>query len=187
MGALPLLWPAGIAVAEALEAAAIGLGIIGAGAVAADQISKANTKAKEGLKDEVISETCKDCDKPKKYWCVTYTKTKFENGRLVTYSGRTYGYGATPQDVLKARDLNHHMNGQGFGPAILDRSIEASGPHDIMAKAAIRGREQMLIDRFGGAQSQGGTSGNRINGISPLNPLKDFYIEAAKMRFGEVK
>lgn len=35
---------------------------------------------------------------------------------------------------------------------------------------AIRGREQQLIDMHGGAKSQGGTSGNAINGISPNNP-----------------
>ncbi len=36
-------------------------------------------------------------------------------------------------------------------------------------KDAIRGREQLLIEQNGGAKSEGGTSGNKINGISPNN------------------
>ncbi|MEE4244917.1 MAG: RHS repeat-associated core domain-containing protein [Kangiellaceae bacterium] len=49
--------------------------------------------------------------------------------------------------------------------------------------AAIRGREQQLIDANGGAKSQGGTSGNAINGISDKNPKKQDYIDAADKEF----
>lgn len=63
------------------------------------------------------------------------------------------------------------MNSEGFGPAVLDKSSTN--------KAAIRGREQQLIDFHGGAQSMGGTSGNKINGISPLNPKRQFYKNEA--------
>lgn len=41
---------------------------------------------------------------------------------------------------------------------------------------AIRGREQMLIDHYGGPQSTGGTSGNTINGIGANNKNRDTYI-----------
>ncbi|TQF67822.1 hypothetical protein [Pseudoalteromonas luteoviolacea] len=48
---------------------------------------------------------------------------------------------------------------------------------------AIRGREQLQIEAYGGAKSQGGTSGNTINGISDKNPKKDDYIKAARDEF----
>lgn len=62
------------------------------------------------------------------------------------------------------------MNAKGFGPAQLDKS--SANP------AAIRGREQQLIDQHGGAQSAGGTSGNKINGISHRNPNRDAFMKA---------
>ena len=40
---------------------------------------------------------------------------------------------------------------------------------------AIRGQEQRLIEEHGGAQSGGGTSGNKINGISTKNKNKERY------------
>ncbi len=52
---------------------------------------------------------------------------------------------------------------------------------------AIRGQEQLNIVRHGGAQSQGGTSGNAINAISEKNPKKSDYIEAALKQFGDPK
>ncbi|MDX2053374.1 MAG: toxin TcdB middle/N-terminal domain-containing protein [Polyangiaceae bacterium] len=102
----------------------------------------------------------------------TYTKTNPTTGEV--YSGRTSGTG-TPEQNIARRDTNHHMNEQGFGPAQLDKSSAN--------KSAIRGREQQLIDANGGAKSRGGTSGNAINGISPSNPKKSAYIEAAKKEF----
>ncbi|WP_230413311.1 hypothetical protein [Paraburkholderia antibiotica] len=68
------------------------------------------------------------------------------------------------------------MNKLGYGPADLDESSANS--------AAIRGREQMLTDANGGAQSMGGTSGNAINGISPNNPKSSSYMGAAESEFG---
>lgn len=67
------------------------------------------------------------------------------------------------------------MSEKGFGPAKLDRS--SSNP------AAIRGREQQLIKHHGGAQSEGGTSGNAINGVSPRNKNAKSFDEAAKKEF----
>lgn len=74
------------------------------------------------------------------------------------------------------RDRNHHKNEEGFGPAKLDQT--SSNPD------AIRGREQQMIEKNGGAKSQGGTSGNTINGVSPTNPQRDQYLEEAKKQFG---
>ena len=76
------------------------------------------------------------------------------------FTGRTSGTGTAFENVAK-RDKNHHMTEKGFGAAVLDNSSTN--------KNAIRGREQYLIKINGGAKSQGGTSGNAINGISPNN------------------
>jgi RHS repeat-associated protein len=103
----------------------------------------------------------------------TYTKTNPETGQV--YSGRTSGFG-TPTENVDARDIAHHMTERGFGPAVLDET--SSNPW------AIRGREQQLIESFGGAQSFGGTSGNAINGISPRNPRLWLYLDAATSAFG---
>jgi RHS repeat-associated protein len=103
----------------------------------------------------------------------TYTKTNPETGEV--YTGRTSGTG-TPEENVANRDVNHHMNDQGFGPAKLDKS--SSNPD------AIRGREQQQIEANGGAKSQGGTSGNAINGVSAKNPKADQYKNAANQEFG---
>ncbi len=75
------------------------------------------------------------------------------------------------------RDASHHINEKGFGPALLDMTSNNS--------AAIRGREQQLIEANGGAKSSGGTSGNAINGISPKNPKRETYMNAARNEFGQ--
>ena len=106
----------------------------------------------------------------------TYTKKNPVTGEV--YSGRTSGYG-TPAENVRRRDANHHMNEKGYLPAQLDQTSTNYN--------AIRGREQMLIDANGHAQSVGGTSGNAINGIGPNNKKKEIYINAAKELFGEIK
>ncbi len=67
----------------------------------------------------------------------TYTKTNPQTGEV--YSGRTSGYG-TPTENVRARDRGHHMNDNGFGPAVLDKSSTNYN--------AIRGREQLLIKKM---------------------------------------
>ena len=75
------------------------------------------------------------------------------------YSGRTSEVG-TPEQNVSNRNSRHHMNEKGYDPVILDQSSS-----DYYA---ISGREQDLIIYHGGAQStEGGTSGNAINGIGP--------------------
>jgi hypothetical protein len=56
---------------------------------------------------------------------------------------------------------------------------------------AIRGREQQLIDSYGGAMSDsnrrtGATSANRIRGVSKINPKGYIYHKAASTAFGEI-
>src|SRR6185437_15793082 len=126
----------------------------------------------------------KSNSKPKIFY-VTYTKTKVKpDGTTSVYSGRTSGTytGDVPTDVdartaAAGRDVNHViLNGEGYAPAQVDKfSVD---------RAAIRGREQHLIDNHGGAQSEGGRSRNKIRAVSRKNPLRHIYNEAAISEFG---
>jgi RHS repeat-associated protein len=114
--------------------------------------------------------------KPDKTY-ITYIKLH-PDGRV--YSGRASGYGS-PEQVLAKRDNNHHMKDEEFGPAILDKV-----GYGETGKLAIRGREQQLIDANGGAQlDNNGTSGNKIRGVSKINPLGLIYHNSATAYFGE--
>ena len=102
----------------------------------------------------------------------TYTKTNKKTKEV--YSGKTSGT-KDPDTNVANRDANHHKNADGFGKAQLDKSSSNSD--------AIRGREQQLIDANGGAKSQGGTSGNAINGVADSNPNKETYVKACNGEF----
>lgn len=106
---------------------------------------------------------------------VTYTRTG-PNGQV--YSGRTSGLG-DPQSIANTRARTHDPRLAGFGPPAVDEW--ATG---IQGRAAIRGREQQLIDHFGGAQSEGGTSANLIRGVSRSNPFGGYYNATATTMFG---
>ena len=77
---------------------------------------------------------------------------------------------------------------EGYGPAVPDE--EGIG---IEGYAAIRGREQQLIDNFGGAQRDketyppyGGSSGNIIRGVAIRNPRGIIYDFLATKNYGRV-
>ncbi len=109
---------------------------------------------------------------------ITYqTYTRYNPLTGDCYSGRTSGTD-TPENNIRNRGYGQPLlNAEGFLPPVLDRSSTNYN--------AIRGREQQLIDVNGGAQSSGGTSRNKINGISPINPRGPFvYIPAATAEFG---
>lgn len=160
----------GIGIVVDVAAAALpfipgGVGAVRAGAKAANAVDDIADAAKSVKAAASVSDG-------KIY--VTYTKVNPKTGEV--YSGRASGYGK-PEDIVTNRDRNHHMNEKGFEPAKLDRY---STSYD-----AIRGREQYLIDLNGGAKSQGGSSGNAINGVSPTNPNKQKYEEASRKEFGQ--
>ena len=121
---------------------------------------------------------------------VSYKKTNPLTQEV--YVGRTVGYG-DPRSILSRRDLSHHKTKQGFGPARIDRSIPATLPHYARhldpSYQAVRGREQQLIDFYGGAWSERGRfntkSGNNIRGVAKQNPLGKIYHEAANLLFGQ--
>jgi hypothetical protein len=108
---------------------------------------------------------------------VTYTRTNGATGEV--YSGRTSGFGSA-QGLANARAAWHPTRLAGFGPAVVDRVA----PGTAQGYAAIRGREQQLIDAHGRAQSEGGTSANMIRGVSAANPLAGVYQAAALRMFG---
>ena len=125
---------------------------------------------------------------------VTYTKTNPTTGEV--YAGRTSGYG-DPLAAVAARDIGHHKTAQGFGPAVIDQFAYAtrdwSQRWSDPAYQAIRGREQQVIDVFGGAKSDrplpgsssvpGFTSGNDIRGVAKANPLGRIYHDQSSRQF----
>lgn len=127
-----------------------------------------------------ISTAIKAEEKSQKKIYLTYTMTNSE-GKV--YSGRTSGYG-TPETILAKRLQNHHMKTEengSYGSAKIDQVAEG-----LMASFAIRGREQQLIDKNGGAISDNGSSGNKIRGVRKWNPLGRIYHNASNARFGEL-
>lgn len=107
---------------------------------------------------------------------ITYTK-KNPNTEKV-YSGMASGNG-NPETILRNRYNSHHRRGEGYQYPVLDKVSKN--------RDAIRGREQQLIMQNGGAQSQGGSSGNKINGISEKNKKRETYFKAAEEEFGKIK
>jgi RHS repeat-associated protein len=121
---------------------------------------------------------------------VTYTKTH-PNGSV--YVGRASGYG-DPITVMNNRDRNHHMTALGYGAAQLDKfasGFKAPGPKagfgfqtSAIAYLAIRGREQQLIDFYGGVGNL--RVGNSIRGVAKFNPMGRIYHQASNLMFGHL-
>lgn len=110
---------------------------------------------------------------------VTYTLDG-PNGKI--YVGRTSGFG-TPQQIVARRFANHHMrkNFRYHSPKVDKFAVGALGSD---AYAAIRGREQQMIDYFGGVGSI--NVGNRIRGVSKTNPLGRTYHTKSNQMFGQL-
>jgi RHS repeat-associated protein len=117
---------------------------------------------------------------------VTYYKIgKNDEGEMIVYSGRTSGPAKlTAEQIVEARNKQHELVGnlKGFSPAIIDKEA-VGGLYNPGAKWAIRGREQQLIDRWGGAQSDKGTSANKIRGVSRINPNGLVYHTSSTIAF----
>jgi RHS repeat-associated protein len=120
-----------------------------------------------------------------KIFYATYTKTKVNpDGTTSTYSGRTSGtytgIAPTPEEAqaaVTARDKRHVvLRSENYAAAILDEYSTS--------KAAIRGREQHLVDFHGGAQNEGGKSRNKIRAVRRNHPAKHIYNVAAVANFG---
>ena len=88
--------------------------------------------------------------------------------------------------------VNARVNGNdGYTIAKPDKEAPLATLAKPFGKWAIRGREQQLIDRNGGAQSDtrnfkgGGSSANKIRGVWYYNPNAPKYHGAANSMFGE--
>ncbi len=119
-----------------------------------------------------------------KIFYITYTKSVTNtDGSVSVYSGRTQGTytGNEPtrsdaDAAVEHRDMNHHI--KDYGAARVDKYSTNY--------LAIRGREQQLIDRHGGARSEGGRSGNPNRGVSRINPLRYLYDMMATSKWGKL-
>lgn len=108
---------------------------------------------------------------------VTYTLKNSATGQI--YVGRSSGFGDA-EAIVKNRFYGHDMRKEGFSDPVVDRI--AIGPQGY---AAIRGREQHVIEAYGGIGSP--KLGNKINGISPFNGLGyTVYRPASLATFGPV-
>ncbi|MGJ1446712.1 RHS repeat-associated core domain-containing protein [Sphingobacterium spiritivorum] len=107
---------------------------------------------------------------------VTYTLTNPATGQI--YAGRSSGFG-DPYSIMMNRFSGHHMRLMGFGNPQLDRATQGTQSYP-----AIRGREQQLIDSYGGVGSS--NVGNSIRGISKINPFGRFYHSMSNTYFGQI-
>ncbi len=107
---------------------------------------------------------------------VTYILTNPDTGQI--YIGRASGFGVL-QKIVQRRLYNHDFYQLGFTVIQLDKAMQGR-----MGRRAIRGREQQLIDFYGGIGSP--LIANRIRAISIFNPNKNKYYEAAIKYFGEL-
>jgi hypothetical protein len=123
---------------------------------------------------------------------VTYTKSKTVNGKTFVYVGHTSGYG-DPRDIVARRDVGHHMTAKGYGPAAVEESVDATMSPSLYnvdpSYYAMRGREQQVIDFYGGAEKDpnrkaDSLSGNNIRAVSKGNKRGRIYHDASDAIFG---
>lgn len=133
---------------------------------------------------------------------VTYTRFNPETGE--TYAGRASGRGTAHQILRQtARQARHvKLTAEGFEPLQLDQQLPATlpkGPREAdPSYMAIRGREQQLIDFYGGAwtgRGRGGphitepgrrsTSRNKIRAVEPFSAEGRAFHFLATLLFGE--
>ena len=123
---------------------------------------------------------------------VTYIKYNPRNGRW--YVGRARGTVLeSPDVIMRRREGGHHIKGGGWSTPHLDTVIDGTRPPWQRALDpaywATRGREQQMIDFFGGARTDrrpGSLSDNAIRGVAKGHPLGRAYWAASTLAFGAV-
>ncbi|WP_146186622.1 RHS repeat domain-containing protein [Pedobacter sp. HMWF019] len=108
----------------------------------------------------------------KKY--ITYTLTN-DKGKI--YVGRSSGYG-DPYRIMMNRYSGHDMRKFGYGNPQLDR-VAQGWPVGL---DAIRGREQQMIDYYGGVGSP--NVGNSIRGVGYYRPDGKYFHLMSDTLFG---
>ena len=132
-------------------------------------------KAAVPVVKSVAKSVANTIEKKKNERCyVTYIMT---NGEQI-YVGRTSGYG-TPEQLVARRYASHHMKSKGFVRPLVDKW--AMGDE---GGRAIRGREQQLIDKYGGIGHP--KVANSIRGVSRYNPNGYAYHHASDTAFGNI-
>jgi RHS repeat-associated protein len=143
----------------------------------------------------------------------TYTKYNVNTG--LYYSGRTsmvidlnQPWRPQAEAAVEARDANHHKNDPDFEYAVLDSfavgyAVNYDERYRDFAYAAIRGREQQLIDYFGqeeayiqGVDFSGGAwtdsdpdphlTENDVRGVAKDEVLGQAFHFASSLLFGEI-
>lgn len=117
---------------------------------------------------------------------ITYIKPSLTPGG-VPYVGRTRGYGL-PGQILASRDSGHHVNAthsQAELDTVQDATLPVGQRHDDPTYQAMRGQGQDMIDYYGGAQRQGGTSANAIRGIALDDAELNTFMSATQSANGE--
>lgn len=154
---------------------------------------------------EPDSEPDKGEGKPGRIY-VTYTK--FNNKTKRFYSGRTsmvidLNKPHRPQaaKAVEQRNKNHHIEDENpeptdsaFDPARPDQfdvgtAVNYNNRYRDLAYWRIRGREQQLIDRFGGAWSDTGEpykTENPLRGVAKDNPNGRKFHNAATDKWGKI-
>lgn len=108
---------------------------------------------------------------------VTYTLHNPTTGQV--YVGRTSGFG-TPDQIVQRRFSGHEKRADGYINPVVDKSAPGA-----QGRPAIRGREQQLMDSYGGVSSDNPKLGSKIRGVSVINPFGREYWEAANV-FGNI-
>jgi len=108
---------------------------------------------------------------------VTYVLTNPTTGHV--YVGRTSGFGS-PESIMENRYRQHFiLRAAGFTQRNVDQSVKG-----WLNRGAIRGREQQLIDKFGGVSSP--NVANAIRGVAKANPFGRLYHAQSDAEFGNV-
>jgi hypothetical protein len=105
---------------------------------------------------------------------ITYTLTNPGTGQV--YIGRASGIG-DPYSVMMQRYGAHHMKACGFVNPTLDKAIQGWSGYP-----AIRGREQQLIDYYGGIGDP--KVANAIRGVAEENVAGTWFWNESNRRFG---
>jgi hypothetical protein len=111
------------------------------------------------------------------YSYVVYVKSNTTSGQI--YIGRTSGFG-TPSEVLQRRDVSHSYNAFGFGPAAVHSALMNVGW--AQGYPAMRGREQQVIDFYGGVGSP--MVANKIRGVGRANPAGYAFWLISNLYYG---
>jgi hypothetical protein len=156
-----------------------------------------------GPATEVDKDSAREENRGRLY--ATYTKFNVKTGHY--YSGRTsmvvdLRKPLRPQAVaaVNARDLNHHIDendepkSPAFQEALLDKfdvgtAVNYTNRYNDIAYWRTRGREQQLMDSFGGAQSdtrEPYRTENLQRGVAKDNPLGRLFHDAAVKQWGQL-